>query len=56
MKHVNQTVEKPTNCLGMNILVDLDIRDNEKKVKTGAQGKVFENLYLLLSIYKIVLP
>ena len=47
---VAQTGEKPTNYVGINMLVELDSRQ-EIKVSTGARGKVFQNFLILLCFY-----
>ena len=42
LKHANQTVGKPANYHGINMLVELDSRQ-EMKVTTATRGQVFQN-------------
>ena len=44
LNHANQTVGKPANYLGINMLVELDSRQ-EITVPTGARGQVFQNFH-----------
>ena len=44
MDHANQTVGKPESYLGINMLVELESRQ-EIQVPTGAPGKVFQNFF-----------
>ena len=44
MDHANQTVGKPTSYLGINILVELESRQ-EIQVPTGTRGQVFQNFF-----------
>ena len=42
LKHANHTVGKPANYHGINMLVELDSRQ-EMKVTTATRGQVFQN-------------
>ena len=44
MDHANQTVGKPASYLGINMLMELESRQ-EIQVPTGTRGQVFQNFF-----------